>query len=126
MNREFLRLIKLKDGEMILCMTNIENARQLTRAVMVDVKNPVAIVSYQVPTDSGIGEGFILKPWLGVCEDTSFSIAADCIMTIGNLKSDIRDQYEKFLDGPSRLPDPEEPEEWEFESSFLKRNNLLN
>jgi hypothetical protein len=126
MKTNHLKLIKLKHGEMIICHTNIRNYKDLYRTDAIEVRKPLAIVAYQVPTENGLGEGFILKPWIGVCVDESYVIPVDCVMTIGELNEEIKIQYENFLNPARPSVEVEELEDWEYETNFLKRNNLLN
>lgn len=127
MNNYALKLIRLKDGDMIACHTSITNYKDLYRTHSIEIKNPLSIVAYQVPTDTGVGEGFILKPWMGICVDENYIIPTDCIMTVADLKTEIKEQYERYWNpAPPPLEVDLDPEEWEYQSSFLKRNNLLN
>ena len=64
MTEDYIRLLKMKDGEMIMCATNIASQQELFDSYEMEIKNPVAIVAYQMPTGNGVAEGFIFKPWL--------------------------------------------------------------
>ena len=129
MTEDYIRLLKMKDGEMIMCATNIGSQEELFDSYEIQVKDPVAIVAYQMPTDNGVAEGFIFKPWLAVCQETEFMILTDSVMLVGTLKDDIQLQYKKYLETREIVPvdEEEEIEEWVATTAdYLKKNNLLN
>ena len=129
MTEDYIRLLKMKDGEMIMCATNIASQQELFDSYEIEIKNPVAIVAYQMPTGNGVAEGFILKPWLAVCQETEFVISTDSVMLVGTLKDDVQHQYKRYLETRENPPEEEdeEIEEWvAHPADYLKKNNLLN
>jgi len=129
MTEDYIRLLKMRDGEMIMCATNIGSQQELVDSIEIELKNPVSIVPYQVPTQDGMAEGFVFKPWLAVCQETEFLILSENVMLVGTLKDDIKIQYERYLqmrETPLEEED-EEIEEWVATTAdYLKKNNLLN
>jgi hypothetical protein len=129
MTEDYIRLLKMKDGEMIMCATNIGSQQELFDSCEIEVKDPVSLVAYQMPTGNGVAEGFIFKPWLAVCQETQFVISTDSVMLVAILKDDIQLQYKKFLETRENPPEEEEEEieEWVATTAhYLKKNNLLN
>ena len=126
MTEYYIRLLKLKDGEMIMCSTDAVGTTDLDFRKTISVKNPVQILPYQVTTPNGTAEGFAFKTWLPICEGAQFTISSDSIMIVGTLKSDILNQYNSYLemrDSPHVEKD-DDFEEWHTE--VLRRSKLLN
>jgi len=128
MTEYHIRLLKLKDGEMIMCSTNAVETTDLDFKKTISVKNPVQIIPYQVATPNGTAEGFAFKTWLPICEGAEFQIASDSIMIVGTLKSDIQTQYTSYIETRDNPPINEIDvyEDWDFPSELLNRHKLLN
>jgi len=129
MTEYYIKLLKMRDGDMIMCATNIESQQDLFDSFEIEIRDPVSIVPYQVQTGNGVAEGFLFKPWLAVCQETEFVILSDTVLLVATLKDDIESQYKKYLHTRGNPPeeDEEEIEEWVATAAdYLKRNNLLN
>lgn len=44
-----------------------------------------------------IGESFVLRPWIGLSDDDEFTISTDVVLTIGDLKKEVRQQYITYV-----------------------------
>ena len=60
---------------------------------------PVQIIPQQQQRHKGqvIGETFILRPWIGMSDSDEFIISTDIVLTIGDLKRDVRQQYVNYI-----------------------------
>jgi len=126
MTEYYTRLLKLKDGEMIMCSTDAVGTTDLESRKTISVKNPVQILPYQVVTPDGPAEGFVFKSWLPICEGAQFTISSDSIMIVGTLKSDILNQYNSYLE-MRNIPHVDEDNDFEdWHTDFLRRSKLLN
>lgn len=126
MTEYYTRLLKLKDGEMIMCSTDAVGTTDLESRKTISVKNPVQILPYQVATPNGTAEGFAFKTWLPICEGAEFQIASDSIMIVGTLKPEIKSQYTSYIamrDSP-HVEEDNDFEDWH--TDLLRRSKLLN
>jgi hypothetical protein len=126
MTEYFTRLLKMKDGEMIMCSTNAVGTTDLESRKTISVKNPVQILPYQVSTPNGTAEGFAFKSWLPICEGAEFQIASDSIMIVGTLKLEILNQYKAYLEMRDNPPTDEDDDFEDWQSDFQRRSKLLN
>jgi hypothetical protein len=129
MTEDYIRLLKMKDGDMVMCATNIGSQQDLFDSFEIVIRHPVAIVPYQVPSGNGVAEGFLFKPWMAVCEETEFVILSENVVLVGTLKDDVEQQYKTYLQTRGNPPEDEEDEieEWVATAAhYLKKNNLLN
>jgi len=126
MTEYYTRLLKLKDGEMIMCFTDAVGTTDLESRKTISVKNPVQILPYQVSTPNGTAEGFAFKSWLPICEGAEFQIASDSIMIVGTLKSDVQTQYTSYLEMRDNPPVDEGNDFEDWHTDLLRRSKLLN
>ena len=126
MTEYYIRLLKLKDGEMIMCSTDAVETTDLESRKTISVKNPVQILPYQVATPNGTAEGFAFKTWLPICEGAEFQIASDSIMIVGTLKSDIQTQYTSYIEMRDNPPIDEDDVFEDWHSELFNRHKLLN
>lgn len=128
MTEYYIRLLKMKDGEMIMCSTDAVETTDLESRKTISVKNPVQILPYQVATPNGTAEGFAFKTWLPICESAEFQIASDSIMIVGTLKPEIKTQYTSYITMRDNPPTDEidAHEDWDWNSELFNRHKLLN
>ena len=98
MKDEYFKLVKLKTGETILCAmhSDVNSVVGETHLFLIE---PVQVVNQQQTKNNGqvVGETFVLRPWLGLCDSEEFVIAADIVLTIGNLKHEVKHQYITYV-----------------------------
>ena len=39
----------------------------------------------------------MLRRWIGLSDSTEFTISVDVVMTIGNVKSEVKEQYDNYI-----------------------------
>jgi len=44
-----------------------------------------------------IGESFMLRPWMGLSDGNEFTISTDVVLTIGDLKKEVKQQYVNYI-----------------------------
>lgn len=99
MQTDFYKLIRFKTGEVIVCRLESDVRSPVSENVLT-VHDPVQVVTHQ-ENRIGIhvtGENFILRPWLGLSDSEEFMVASDSIMTIGNLRREVRDIYKTYVE----------------------------
>jgi hypothetical protein len=98
MKDDYFKLVKLKTGEIILCSmhNDINSVVGETHLCLVE---PVQVVQQQQTKTNGqiVGETFVLRPWLGMSDSDEFVIATDIVLTIGNLKHEVKYQYINYV-----------------------------
>lgn len=92
------KIVKLKTGETILC--SMENdVRTMVSEPYIRMHEPVQVIP-QRETRRGnnvIGETFVLRPWIGLSDSDEFTISSDVVLTIGNLKREVKQQYVDYI-----------------------------
>jgi hypothetical protein len=94
----FYKIIRLKTGESILC--NMERDLRSTAAeTHVQLNVPVQVVPMRETRKGNhvIGESFMLRPWMGLSDGEEFIISSDMILTIGDMKKEVRKQYVTYI-----------------------------
>lgn len=92
------KIVKLKTGETILC-TMDNDVRSTLTETHIRINTPVQVIP-QRETRRGndiIGETFVLRPWMGLSDSEQFTISSDIVMTIGNLKREVKQQYIEYV-----------------------------
>jgi len=97
-NDDYFKIIKLKTGEMILCAM-ASDVKSVATETHLSIIEPVQIIPQQQQRHKGqvIGETFILRPWIGMSDSDEFVISTDIVLTIGDLKRDVRQQYVNYI-----------------------------
>jgi len=95
----YYKIVKLKTGESILCTMN-HDVRSPGAETHISMSTPVQVVPHQETRRGGqiIGESFILRPWIGLSDSEEFTISTDIILTIGNLKNEVKQQYISYVE----------------------------
>jgi hypothetical protein len=63
------------------------------------IYDPVQVVTHQ-ETRNGInviGENYVLRPWIGLSDSEEFQVSSDVIMTVGNLRREVREVYLTYV-----------------------------
>lgn len=123
----FYKIVKLKTGETILC-TMKHDIRSLSTETHLNLNVPVQVIPHQETRRGGqvVGESFILRPWIGMSDSEEFTIGIDIVLTIGNLKKEVCEQYIKYVEQTNetqRLHDEQQEREQAL-TDFLREITL--
>ena len=95
----YYKVLKLKTGDSIICsmkndITTISSENYLI------LQDPVQVIQSNESTKGNmvVGENYLLKPWMGLSDSDEFSISIDIVLTIGELKKQVRDQYVNYIE----------------------------
>lgn len=98
MMRDYYKLIRFKTGETIICRTE-SDVRSPSADPVLTIYDPVQVVTHQ-ETRNGIqviGENYVLRPWIGLSDSEEFQVSSDVIMTVGNLRREVREVYLTYV-----------------------------
>lgn len=102
----YYKIVKLKTGETILC-TMVADVTSISTASYLSINEPVQVIPHK-ETRKGrhiVGESFLLRPWIGLSDSEEFTVSVDTVMTIGNVKSEVKRQYVEYLTQASHTRD---------------------
>jgi hypothetical protein len=94
----YFKIVKLKTGENILC--NMErDVKSAAAETHLHLNIPVQVVPMQETRKGNhvIGESFMLRPWMGLSDGEEFTISTDVVLTIGDMKREVRKQYVTYV-----------------------------
>ena len=94
----YFKIVKLKTGENILC--NMERDVKSTAAeTHLQMNVPVQVIPMKETRKGNhiIGESFMLRPWMGLSDGEEFTISADVVLTIGDMKREVKKQYVTYV-----------------------------
>jgi len=94
----YFKIVKLKTGENILC--NMERDVKSTAAeTHLHLTIPVQVVPMKETRKGNhvIGESFMLRPWMGLSDGEEFTISTDVVLTIGDMKREVKKQYVTYV-----------------------------
>jgi hypothetical protein len=91
MDNEFYKVVKLKTGETILC-TMSSDVKNMSAEPYIKMTVPVLVIPHQETRKGAniVGESFILRPWMGLSNSEEFVIGTDIVLTIGDLKKEVK------------------------------------
>ena len=117
-----IRVIKFKNGELVIGKT-VECSDNI-----IEITDPIAVMVIPVVQETLHGETFLLKPWIGICSNKKFAVPVDTILTIGELKLSLIQQYTKYIESGEapELPEEKETAFEQLHAALLKSRNLLN
>ena len=117
-----IKVLKFRNGDLVIGKT-VECEDN-----MIEITDPVAVVAIPILQETMQGETFLLKPWIGICSNNMFVIPMDAILTVGELKLPLLEQYNKYVDTgfTPASSDEEETSFEQFTATVLRRRNLLN
>lgn len=117
------KVIKFRNGELV-----IADVKETVDDLLV-IENAIAAVPFPMMQGEMVGETFVLKPWIGISNETSFFVRKTEVITICTLKESLLQQYKSYI-SPKEKPTSLEKDEYEIEevmeAMFLKSKNLLN
>lgn len=94
----YFKIVKLKTGENILC--NMERDVKSTAAeTHLQMNVPVQVIPMKETRKGNhiIGESFMLRPWMGLSDGEEFTISTDVVLTIGDMKREVKKQYVTYV-----------------------------
>lgn len=110
---ETYKVVRLKTGDVILC--TIESDIAMTPSMtLLQIGSPLQVITVQDSRkgNSIMGESFILRPWMGMSDNSEFTINTDLVVTMGDMKPDIKQHYinyiEHSLDAAQQIFDAQE------------------
>jgi hypothetical protein len=76
------------------------DVRSMATETHLHMNVPVQVIPHHETTRNGhvISENFILRPWIGLSDSEEFTISTDIVLTIGNLKKQVRQQYVNYVE----------------------------
>ena len=121
-----VKVLRLRNGELLIATVRQD---EYTPSKKCWLDDPIAAVAIPVVHGDLQGETFVLKPWMGISSDTSFLLSIEEILTMGNLKDSLMEQYANYV-AKEEAPQAEEPEELDeldmLQSRILRSRGLLN
>lgn len=119
-----IKVLKFKNGDLVIAQIE-DSFDGLYR-----IENAIAAITFPTMQGEIVGETFLLKPWIGISNDTSFLVRKEDIITVCNLRENLLQQYKNYiLPEEKQVPIPES-DNYEIdeimEAMFLKSKNLLN
>jgi hypothetical protein len=102
----YYKIVKLKTGETILCTMDAD-VKSISAASYLLINEPVQVIPHK-ETRKGrhiVGESFLMRPWIGLSDSEEFTVSVDVVMTIGNVKSEVKRQYVDYLTQASHTRD---------------------
>lgn len=94
----YYKIVKLKTGETILCTMDAD-VTSVSSTSYLSINEPVQVIPHK-ETRKGrhvVGESFLMRPWIGLSDSEEFTVSVDVVMTIGNIKSEVKRQYVDYL-----------------------------
>lgn len=97
MGDEYYKVVRLKTGEIILCMMN-PDVRSIASVSHLTLVEPVQIMQIKETSRNNevVGESFVMRPWIGLSDSDEFVIGTDIVLTVGDMKLDVRKQYKQY------------------------------
>jgi hypothetical protein len=94
----YYKIVKLKTGENILCNMD-RDVKSATAETQLLLNIPVQVVPMKETRKGNhiIGESFMLRPWMGLCDGDEFTISTDVVLTIGDMKKEVKQQYVNYI-----------------------------
>ena len=102
----YYKIVKLKTGETILCTMDAD-VKSISSTSYLLINEPVQVIPHK-ETRKGrhiVGESFLMRPWIGLSDSEEFTVSVDVVMTIGNVKSEVKRQYVDYLTQASHTRD---------------------
>jgi len=112
----YYKIVKLKTGENILCSMD-RDIKSPASETHLHLTIPVQVVPMKEMRKGNhvVGESFMLRPWMGLSNGEEFTISTDVVLTIGDLKKEVKQQYVNYIsqarETRQRIEDQEAAEE---------------
>jgi len=99
LENSFCKIVKLKTGEFILCAMD-RDVKSLASETHIGLIEPVQVVGQQEKRQGNmiVGETYLLRPWIGLSDTEEFTVSTDIILTIGDQKNEVREQYINYIE----------------------------
>jgi len=94
----YYKVVKLKTGENILCSMD-RDVKSPASETHLQLNIPVQVVPMKEMRKGNhvVGESFMLRPWMGLSDGEEFTISVDIVLTIGDLKKEVKQQYVNYI-----------------------------
>lgn len=94
----YFKVVRLKTGESILCFMD-RDIKSPASETHLQLNVPVQVVPMKEMRKGNhvIGESFMLRPWMGLSDGEEFTISTDVVLTIGDLKKEVKQQYVNYI-----------------------------
>lgn len=94
----YFKIVRLKTGENILCSMD-RDIKSPASETHLQLNIPVQVVPMKEMRKGNhvVGESFMLRPWMGLSDGEEFTISADVVLTIGDLKKEVKQQYVNYI-----------------------------
>lgn len=92
MNIENIKVLKLLNGDEIVCEIVEENSRRTT------VINPIILNHIRVPAGRLLVESYVMSPWTAFTDDEFYDIQTRSIIVLSKPKETLLDNYTKFIE----------------------------
>lgn len=108
-NTSNFKILKLKTGETILCKMN-STISSITTQSHIEINDPVQVIPHKENVRQGqvLSESFLMRPWIGLSDSEDFILNVDIVLTIGNIKQDVKRQYVQYLQQAQETRDKHE------------------
>jgi hypothetical protein len=95
---EYYKVVRLKTGENILCSME-RDIKSPASETHLQLNVPVQVVPMKEMRKGNhvVGESFMLRPWMGLSDGEEFTISTDVVLTIGDLKKEVKQQYVNYI-----------------------------
>ena len=96
---EFYKIVRLKTGESIACIMN-RNIKSISSEIYLTLQKPLLVtikkvLNQQENTQVEIEE-YIFKTWIGASDSEEFDITTEIVLTVGDMKERVRENYLEF------------------------------
>jgi len=94
----YFKIVRLKTGENILCSMD-RDIKSPASETHLQLNIPVQVVPMKEMRKGNhvVGESFMLRPWMGLSDGEEFTISTDVVLTIGDLKKEVKQQYVNYI-----------------------------
>jgi hypothetical protein len=92
MNIENIKVLKLLNGDEIVCEIVEENSRRTT------VMNPIILNHIRMPAGRLLVESYVMSPWTAFTADEFYDIQTRSIIVSSKPKETLLDNYKKFIE----------------------------
>ena len=95
---EYYKVVRLKTGENILWSME-RDIKSPASETHLQMNVPVQVVPMKEMRKGNhvVGESFMLRPWMGLSDGEEFTISTDVVLTIGDLKKEVKQQYVNYI-----------------------------
>lgn len=108
----YYKAIKLKNGELVACISDTElNMRTVKERSVVEVRSPVVFNSFKFMDGSGeLVETISMMPLMPITNDTVVEISTDHIFSVAEMRPVAAERYVQFLEHLESVKHQEEEE----------------